>query len=79
MVRLRRNWFSSEQRLELKKLYPRLFRSGAKLSSAVAAARQEFTSEAARLLLDFASTTKRGLCADVSVRKAAHDSESAGE
>ena len=79
VVGLRRNGFSSEQRLELKKLYHRLFRSGAKLSSAVAAARQEFTSEAAQLLLDFASTTKRGLCADVSVRKAAHDAESASE
>jgi UDP-N-acetylglucosamine acyltransferase len=66
IVGLRRAGFTSEQRLELKRLYQALFRGGQKFSAALAAARAEFTSEPARLLLEFVSSTKRGLCSDVS-------------
>jgi UDP-N-acetylglucosamine acyltransferase len=72
-VGLRRAGLTSEQRLELKRLYHLLFRSRLKLSDAVARARKEFTGEAARRLLDFVAATKRGLCADTGSRAAETD------
>jgi UDP-N-acetylglucosamine acyltransferase len=68
VVGLRRAGSTGEQRLELKRLYHLLFRNRLKLSDAVARARKEFTGEAARLLLDFVASTKRGLCADLGSR-----------
>jgi UDP-N-acetylglucosamine acyltransferase len=67
-IGLRRAGFTSEQRLELKMLYHTLFRSGRNLGEAVAGARNQFFSDIARTLLDFAASTKRGLCRDVSRR-----------
>jgi UDP-N-acetylglucosamine acyltransferase len=64
-VGLRRAGFTSEQRLELRRLYHALFRSGHAFKTALAAAREQFTSDTARVLLDFAAASKRGLCADV--------------
>jgi UDP-N-acetylglucosamine acyltransferase len=64
-VGLRRAGFSAEQRLELKKLYHVLFRSGKNLREAVAEAQSEFTSEAAQKLIRFVATAKRGVCRDV--------------
>jgi UDP-N-acetylglucosamine acyltransferase len=66
-VGLRRAGFSSGQRLELKRLYHLLFRSGQKIRAVLAAARQEFTGEPSRLLLEFIASSKRGLCADTSL------------
>ena len=63
-IGLRRARLNSEERLELKRLYRVLFRSGRKLSAAIADARREFTSAGARVLLDFVATSKRGVCAD---------------
>lgn len=63
-VGLRRAGFKADQRLELKRLYHALFRSGQKLSVAIAAARKEFTSECARTLLEFVASSQRGICAD---------------
>lgn len=65
IVGLRRAEFSAEQRLELKKLYRALFRSGKNLADAMAEAKMEFTSEPARAVLDFISQSKRGVCGDV--------------
>jgi UDP-N-acetylglucosamine acyltransferase len=64
VVGLRRAGFPSAQRLELKRLYHALFRGGRKLGAALAAAQKEFTSEPARLLLDFVAASQRGVCAD---------------
>lgn len=75
VVGLRRAGFSGEERLELKRLYHLLFRSGRKLGTAAAEARETATSEAARLLIDFVSSAKRGLCSDTSARKHAGDAE----
>ena len=61
---VRRAGFTNERRLELKRLYHALFRSGEKLSVALAAARKEFKSDDARVLLEFVAKTKRGICAD---------------
>ena len=65
IIGLRRAGFTAEQRLELKQLYHRLFRGGENLRGAVAAARKEFSSAAARHLLDFVAAAQRGVCADV--------------
>jgi UDP-N-acetylglucosamine acyltransferase len=67
VIGLRRAGFTSEQRLELRRLYFALFRSGLKLSTATAKARTEFTSDLANVMLDFVSSSKRGVCADVSL------------
>ncbi|MEP6663686.1 MAG: acyl-ACP--UDP-N-acetylglucosamine O-acyltransferase [Verrucomicrobiota bacterium] len=65
IIGLRRAGFSSGQRLELKKLYRTLFRSGKKLTAAMAEATAEFRSDAAGMLLQFVFNSKRGVCADV--------------
>ena len=61
-VGLRRAGVNPERRLELKKLYRVLFRSGRNLRAAVAAARGEFGGGEAKLLLDFIAAGKRGVC-----------------
>jgi len=67
-VGLRRAGFTPDQRVELKRLYHRLFRGGRPLRSAAQAARSEFSSAAARVLLDFVAASRRGICADVGER-----------
>jgi UDP-N-acetylglucosamine acyltransferase len=63
-VGLRRAGFTGEQRLELKRLYHLLFRSGKNLRVALAAARKDFNSASAKIFLDFIAEAKRGVCAD---------------
>lgn len=65
-VGLRRAGFTSAERLELRRLYHFLFRSGRKLRDLVGEARTEFKSEKAQLLLDFLAAGKRGFCRDAS-------------
>jgi UDP-N-acetylglucosamine acyltransferase len=62
-VGLRRAGYSPEERIELKRLYRALFRSGQNLSEAVAGARKNFSSAGARIMLDFVAAAKRGICA----------------
>jgi len=64
VVGLRRAGFPPEQRRELKRLYLILFRGGRKLREAVEEAREDFRSDAARVMLDFVAATRRGICAD---------------
>jgi UDP-N-acetylglucosamine acyltransferase len=64
VVGLRRAGFSAETRRELKRLYLILFRGGRKLREAVEEAREEFKSDADRVLLDFVAATRRGICSD---------------
>jgi UDP-N-acetylglucosamine acyltransferase len=63
-VGLRRAGFTTEQRLELKKIYHVLFRSGKSLRTAIAEAQKSFNSATAKVLLDFVAGAKRGLCSD---------------
>ena len=63
-VGLRRAGFSAEERLELKKLYHFLFRSGQMLRAALAEAGKNFTSPGAKTLLAFVAAAPRGVCAD---------------
>jgi len=74
-VGLRRAGFSSEQRLELRRLYHALFRSGRNLRAAVASAKEEFSSEPARAFLEFVASTKRGICGDAGGGTGATESE----
>ena len=64
IIGLRRAGFTPAERLELKKLYHLLFRRGAKFAAALAEAQKNFTSVPARTLLDFAASSRRGLCLD---------------
>jgi acyl-[acyl carrier protein]--UDP-N-acetylglucosamine O-acyltransferase len=66
-VALRRSGLSSAERLQLKKLYHRLFRSREKLADSLAAARREFTNPATKLLIDFVASSTRGVCRDISM------------
>ncbi|MEO7298661.1 MAG: acyl-ACP--UDP-N-acetylglucosamine O-acyltransferase [Verrucomicrobiota bacterium] len=66
IIGMRRAGFSSEQRLELKKLYHALFRSGKNFRAALSDAELNFTSDVAQTMLKFVSASKRGVCAEVS-------------
>ncbi|HOA62407.1 MAG: acyl-ACP--UDP-N-acetylglucosamine O-acyltransferase [Verrucomicrobia bacterium] len=63
-VGLRRAGLSSDERLDLRRLYHRLFRSGLPLRRALEAARREHTSPVAHVLLEFLAAAKRGVCTD---------------
>ena len=63
-VGLRRAGFTVEQRLELKRLYHLLFRSGRNLREVLAETRKDFNSAPATVLLDFIAEAKRGVCSD---------------
>lgn len=63
-VGLRRGGFDPEQRLELRRLYHALFRSRTSWQAALDAARKNFSSPAAKVLLDFVAAAKRGICVD---------------
>jgi UDP-N-acetylglucosamine acyltransferase len=64
-VGLRRAGLSSTERLELKRLYHALFRSGETLRLALLKAQRQFSSERAQALIEFVASAKRGICADV--------------
>ncbi|MBA4149372.1 MAG: acyl-ACP--UDP-N-acetylglucosamine O-acyltransferase [Verrucomicrobia bacterium] len=64
VIGMRRAGLNAEQRLELKKLYHVLFRSEKLFRQALEEAQQTFTSDAARVMLDFVSASKRGVCLD---------------
>jgi len=62
IVGMRRAGFTSDERLELKRLYHAIFRRKLSFHEAVENARAEFTSEKSRVLLDFVASAKRGIC-----------------
>jgi len=64
VIGLRRAGFSAADRLELKQLYRLVFREGRALREALAEAGVKFTSAPAKLFIEFAAATKRGLVAD---------------
>jgi len=75
IVGLRRAGVTAEERLELKRLYRLLFRSGKNLRAAVVEARNLFTGPRAKELLDFVATSKRGICRDLGFADAEGDKE----
>lgn len=62
VIGLRRAGFNDELRLEIKRLYRLLFRSGQNLPAAVEQAEREFTSPAAWVMIEFIKTSQRGVC-----------------
>jgi UDP-N-acetylglucosamine acyltransferase len=64
-VGLRRAGLSPAERLELKQLYRTLFRKGLNLRTALAAAREQFSSAPAKVMLDFLAASQRGVCFDM--------------
>jgi UDP-N-acetylglucosamine acyltransferase len=66
VVGLRRAGFTAEQRIELKRLYHLLFRSGKNLRAAIEEAQKTFASPTAKIMLDFVASAKRGVCSDTS-------------
>jgi len=64
VIGLRRAGFSAEARMGLKRLYHLLFRGGKNLREALAGAREQFTGEAAKKILEFIAEAGRGVCAD---------------
>jgi UDP-N-acetylglucosamine acyltransferase len=65
IIGLRRAGVDAEHRLELKRVYRALFRSGRNLRAAVAAARETFPSPLALTLIDFVASAQHGICSDV--------------
>jgi UDP-N-acetylglucosamine acyltransferase len=63
-VGLRRAGFSPADRLELKKLYHTLFRGGKLFRFTLAEAGKNFTRTGAKVMLEFITASKRGVCAD---------------
>ena len=68
IIGMRRAGLSSEERMEIKRLYRMLFRSKKNFSQAVAEASQHNWGPTATLMLDFVRTSKRGVCSDTSRR-----------
>jgi len=64
VVGLRRAGFSPAERMEIKRLYRELFRSGKNLRESVAEAQTTFTGAGAKTMLEFIASAKRGVCAD---------------
>ena len=62
-VGLRRVGLGTEQRSELRRLFHLLFRSGMRLSVALAAARDTFPEPVAQEVIAFVAATRRGICA----------------
>jgi hypothetical protein len=69
---------TSHQRLELRGLYHALFRSHQPFNRAFEEAQAAFTSEHARVLLDFVAKARRGLCTDVGKTSALEGAEDSG-
>jgi UDP-N-acetylglucosamine acyltransferase len=63
-VGLRRAGIASVERLELRKLYQAIYRSGLGLRQAAKAARERFTGPSAQLFLTFVEESSRGICSE---------------
>lgn len=66
LVGLRRAGYTAADRLELKKFYHALFRSGQNFGKALADAQNMNPGPAAKILLAFVAEARRGCCSDVS-------------
>lgn len=73
IVGMRRAGINAAERLEVKKLYHELFRSGKNLRAAMAEAQGKFTGASAQTMLAFISESKRGVVADCGGARGADD------
>lgn len=74
-VGLRRAGLNTQQRLELRRMYHQLFRTRGRFKDILEAARREFSSPATRVVLDFISAAKRGVCSDIGGLSKSEDAE----
>jgi UDP-N-acetylglucosamine acyltransferase len=74
-IGLRRAGVSTEDRLDLKKLYHAIFRSGQAIRAAADHASGHFFSPHARALVEFIQTSKRGVCADIATPEMEEDAD----
>ena len=65
IIGLRRAGVGAQERLELKKLYRAIFRSGEPIRNAADHAFGKFNTPQTRAMLEFISASKRGVCADI--------------
>jgi UDP-N-acetylglucosamine acyltransferase len=79
IVGLRRAGISGPERLELKRLYHALFRSGKNLRAAAVDAQNGFSSASARTMLDFVTSAARGVCRDSDEKGDEDETESSSE
>ena len=75
VVGLRRAGLTATERAELKQIYRALFRQGQNLRAAVAQAQKDYSSPAAKVMLEFVAATKRGICFDTGGGTAAAEEE----
>jgi len=75
VIGMRRSGFSPAERLELKKIYHALFRSGKLFRAAITEAEKNFTSNGAKIMLEFIAAAKRGVCADIGTNGRSSDDE----
>lgn len=68
IIGMRRAGLSSEDRLEIKRLYHMLFRTKQNLRNAIAEARQRTWGAAGLALIEFVEASKRGVCRDIGRR-----------
>lgn len=68
-IGLRRAGFSQEERLELRKLYHVLFRSGMKFRDAVGRAKESFQGEKSKIMIQFLESGRKGFCADAGKKR----------
>ncbi len=78
-VGMRRAGLAAAERLELKKLYHKVFREYSNLREGINAARGHFSSAPSKVMLDFLAKTKRGVCRDTSVVNRPEEDESETE
>jgi len=64
-IGLRRAGFSTEERLELRKVYHTVFRSDLKFREALVKAKEQFKSEKSKVLLRFLEAGRKGFCSAV--------------
>jgi UDP-N-acetylglucosamine acyltransferase len=75
VVGLRRAGVSADARLELRELYRTLFRRGVPMRRALDEARERFTGELSKRMIDFVASARRGVCGHVGSRHAADAAE----
>jgi UDP-N-acetylglucosamine acyltransferase len=75
IIGLRRAGILPQDRLELKRLYRRLFRNGESPRAAAETVDPDFASAHSRTLLEFVRASKRGVCTDISAREEAPDAD----
>jgi UDP-N-acetylglucosamine acyltransferase len=79
VIGLRRAGFSSTERVELKRLYHRVLRGEERFRDIIGDLEREFTSDKAKIFLEFLKASKRGFCRDQHRSRMADREEDNGE